>query len=205
MKTPYTHIYKILRLNRFIVLAVLVMAFLSSVISALQVHRAHREHLKNSFAIDPQGAVYPLKREASAENLKVEAEAHLDNFHRGFYHLSPSNYKESLERALWLGDQSVDELYRQKRVDGIYNRILQYGLLQKVTAVKSNIDLSREPYAFETRMEFEIKRGSTTDYYHLRTSGKLERIARSFPYNPHGFVITGFFEEELKKISDEDR
>lgn len=205
MKTPYQHIYKVLRFNRFIVLAVILMAFISSLISAYQVHNTHREHLENSFAIDNQGAIFPLSRESLSNNLQVEVKSHLDIFHRNFYHLSPATYKDNLERALWLGDQSVDELYRQKKNNGIYNRILQYGLLQKVTSIISQTDLSKEPYQFRTLVEFEVMRGSTIDYYQLQTSGSLEKVARSFPHNPHGFVITNFFEEELKKIENENR
>lgn len=205
MKTPYLHIYKVLRLNRLIVLAVLLMAFISSLVSVYQVRQTQKDHLENSFAIDPQGTIYPLTRERISDNLLVEANSHLDIFHRSFYHLSPTSYKENLEKALWLSDQTVDELYKQKKAEGIYNRLLQYGLLQKVTKVQSSIDLNKDPYGFTSIVEFEVLRGSTTDFYRLHTSGKLEEVARNFPYNPHGFVVTNFYEEELKKITDENR
>ena len=44
-----------------------------------------------------------------------------------------------LEKALWLGNSSVDNLYRQKKADGVYNRLLQYSLVQKVLSIDSQI------------------------------------------------------------------
>ena len=46
-----------------------------------------------------------------------------------FYHIDASNYEKNLEKALWLGNSSVDALYRQKNADGVYNRLLQYSLV----------------------------------------------------------------------------
>ena len=49
MKTPYTHIYKVLRLNRFIVISVLLMAFCSSMISLYQVRQVQQDFLNKAF------------------------------------------------------------------------------------------------------------------------------------------------------------
>jgi len=205
MKTPYTHIYNVLRLNRFIVLSVLVIAFTSSTISLYQVRKVHQEMLDKAFAVHTDGMILPLKLTDQKEHLEVEALSHLELFHRYFYDLNTSNYESSLEKSLWLGNQSVDEVYRQKRADGIYNRLLQYSLVQKVTGVDSEIDLTKEPYAFKAKIHFEINRGSITDRYELVTSGELIRVERHFPRNPHGLLITNYFENSLKKLNDEPR
>jgi len=107
---------------------------------------------------------------------------------------------------LWLGNSSVDALYRQKKVDGVYNRLLQYSLVQKVLSIESKVDIQHEPYKFETRTVFEINRGSVTDSYELFTTGSLIKVDRNFPNNTHGLLITDFFEKTLKKIrTDESR
>ncbi len=205
MKTPYTHIYKVLRLNRFIVLSVLLMAFASSLISLYQVRKVQQDFLNKAFAIGDKGTVLPLELVNQQDQLGVEVSSHLDRFHRYFYDLNTSNYKENLEKALWLGNSSVDQVYRQKKADGVYNRLLQYSLVQKVTQIESSIDLSRSPYSFEVTTWFEINRGSTTERYQLITSGELLRVDRNFPHNPHGLLITNFFENQLIKQTDEDR
>ena len=115
MKTPYKNIYNVLKLNRFIVLAVVIGAVLTSVISVLLVLKLHKETVNNAFVVNTDGSVIPLRLVSQQENLTVEVLAHLDLFHRYFYHIDASNYEKHLEKALWLGNSSVDALYRQKK------------------------------------------------------------------------------------------
>ncbi|WP_268225169.1 conjugal transfer protein TraK [Sinomicrobium oceani] len=205
MKTPYKNISQVLRNNRFVVITVVVMAFTATVICSWFTYSIHQKSLNSAFVVSTDGSVIPLKLVSQRENLKIEAQAHLDNFHRYFYDLSSTNYKQHLEKALWLGDSSVDNIYRQKKVDGVYNRLLQYALVQKVISIQSEVDVSKEPYGFRVRTIFEINRGSVTDTYELITTGSLVRIDRNFPKNPHGLLITNFFENSLKKISNEHK
>lgn len=205
MKTPYMHIYKVLRLNRFVVLCVVLISFASSIISMVQVRKAYKQLLNKAFVVNSDGSVVPLSLADQRDNLEVEARAHLDLFHRYFYNLSTSNYEENLEKALWLGNSSVDEVYRQKKADGVYNRLIQYSLVQQVTDIQTELDLIKEPFMFRTVVHFEINRGSITDRYELITSGKLLRVDRNFPRNPHGLLITEFFENSLKKLTDDSQ
>ncbi|MEC7263363.1 MAG: conjugal transfer protein TraK, partial [Bacteroidota bacterium] len=46
----------------------------------------------------------------------------------------------------------------------------------------------------------QIHRGSVTDTYELVTSGHLLQVERNFPHNPHGLLITDFFENSLRKL-----
>lgn len=206
MKTPYKNIYKVLRLNRFIVLAVVIGAVLTCIVSVLMVIKLHKESVNNAFVVNSDGNVIPLKMVEQHENLEVEVLAHLELFHTYFYHIDASNYEKDLEKALWLGNSSVDALYRQKKADGVYNRLLQYSLVQRVLKIESKIDIGREPYHFETTIVFEINRGSIIDTYELGTSGNIIHVDRNFPNNTHGLLITDFFEKTLRKIqTDESR
>ncbi|MCK0135553.1 conjugal transfer protein TraK [Arenibacter sp. S6351L] len=200
MKTPYNNIYKVLGQNRFIVLSIIIAATTISAIALLLVLKLHNDVLNKAFMVNADGQVIPLKLVDQKENLEVEALAHLELFHDYFYGIDPSNYESNLEKALWLGNSSVADLYRQKKVDGVYNRLLQYSLVQKVLGIKSKIVLDREPYLFETTTIFEINRGLSTDIYELTTTGKLLRVDRNFPKNTHGFMITDFFENTLRKL-----
>ncbi len=203
MKTPYKNIYTILKLNRFIVLAVVIGALLTSIISILMVVKLHKETVNNAFVVNTDGSVIPLQLVSQQENLTVEALAHLELFHTNFYHIDASNYEKHLEKALWLGNSSVDALYRQKKADGVYNRLLQYSLVQKVISIDSKINIQKEPYGFETKTIFEINRGVVTDRYELTTTGNIIHVDRNFPKNTHGLLITNFFENTLKKVDNE--
>ncbi len=202
MKTPYKNIYAVLKLNRFVVLAVVIGATITCIVAMILVVLFHQKTVDTAFVVNKRGNVIPLELVSQQENLEVEALAHLELFHRYFYHIDASNYKMNLEKALWLGDSSVDGLYRQKKADGVYNRLLQYSLVQRVLKIESKVDLQQTPFSFRTQTVFEINRGTVVDRYELITTGNLIRVARNFPNNTHGLLITNFFENTLKKIND---
>ena len=204
MKTPYKTIYNVLKLNRFIVLAVVVCALLSSTFSVWMVFNTNQKALNSAFAINTDGSIIPLKLVTQKENFRVEALAHLDLFHNYFYNIDASNYEKNLEKALWLCNSSVDNLYRQKKADGVYNRLLQYSLVQKVLSIDSRISESDGTYSFTTTTIFEINRGSIIDTYELVSTGNLIMVDRNFSNNPHGLLITNYFENTLKKLNDEN-
>jgi len=110
----------------------------------------------------------------------------------------------NLEKALWLGNSSVVNLYRQKKADGVYNRLLQYSLVQKVLSINSQLEEKDGAYSFRTITIFEINRGSIVDTYEMVSTGKLISVNRNFPNNPHGLLITDYFENTLKKLNDEN-
>ena len=201
-KTPYRNIYNVLKLNRFIVLTVVIGAVTTCIVSVLLVIKLHQETVNTAFVVNSNGSVIPLKLVSQQENLEVEALAHLELFHTYFYHIDASNYEKHLKKALWLGNSSVDALYRQKKADGVYNRLLQYSLVQKVLSIESKINIQIEPYGFETKTIFEINRGSIVDTYELITTGQLISVDRNFPNNTHGLLITNFFENTLRKLDN---
>tara|TARA_R110002073_G_scaffold247619_4_gene410526 strand:- start:3929 stop:4543 length:615 start_codon:yes stop_codon:yes gene_type:complete len=200
MKTSYKNIYTVLKINRFIVLAVVICALGSSAFSGWIVYDTHKKALNSAFAINTDGTVIPLKWVVQKENFQVEALAHLELFHSYFYNIDASNYEKNLEKSLWLGNSSVDNLYRQKKADGVYNRLLQYSLVQKVLSVESQLDLQAEPYQFQTKTIFEINRGTVVDTYELVSTGNLIVVDRNYPKNTHGLLITNYFENTLKKV-----
>ncbi len=202
MKTMYKNIAEILRANRFVVLTVVIASTLCTLGSVLVAHKMYRETRGGAFAIGTDGSIIPLKWTLQQENREVEALAHIEQFHNYFYGIDASNYQKHLEKALWLGDSSVDNVYRQKKADGVYNRILQYSLVQKVLSVETELLGESGAFSFRSRVVFEIDRGSVTDTYELRTSGQLITVDRHFPKNPHGLLITAYFENQLKKVND---
>ena len=204
MKTPYKNIYSVLKINRIIVITTVVAAFLSSAFSLWSVFDMNQKMLNSMFAVNTDGSVIPLKLTNQRENLEVEALAHLELFHQYFYGIDTSNFETNLEKALWLGNSSMDNVYRQKKAEGLYNRLIQYSLVQKVKKIESELDLTNSPYPFKTTTIFEINRGSVVDVYELVTTGELIKVDRQFPRNTHGLLVTNFFENSLRKIQNEN-
>ncbi len=191
-------------LNRFIVMAVVVCSMLSSSFSIWMAFKTKKDALNSAFAINTDGSIIPLKLVTQKENFRVEALAHLELFHTYFYNIDASNYERNLEKALWLANSSVDNLYRQKKADGVYNRLLQYSLVQKVLRIDSQVEQQNGSYVFRTVTIFEINRGSVIDTYELVSTGNLIMVDRNFPNNPHGLLITNYFENTLRKIDYEN-
>ena len=204
MKTPYRNIYNVLKINRFVVLTTVLGALLSTLFFGWMVYDIHRSALNSSFAINTDGSIIPLQWVTQKDNIEVEALAHLELFHTYFYNIDASNYERNLEKALWLGNSSVDNLYRQKKADGVYNRLLQYSLVQKVLSIETDLDIQQEPYSFRTKTIFEINRGKIIDRYELISSGNLLKVDRNYPNNSHGLLIANYFENSLRKINNEN-
>lgn len=205
MKTPYQDIYSVLKLNRLVIIIVVVAAFISSAFSGWIVYDTYNKAMDNAFAINTNGSVIPLKLISQKENFMVEALAHLELFHTYFYNIDASNYERNLEKALWLGNSSVDNLYRQKKADGVYNRLIQYSLVQKVLTIDSEVTTNDKVHSFKTTTQFEINRGMVIDRYELVTTGNIIKVDRNFPNNTHGLLITNFFENSLRKLSDQSQ
>lgn len=205
MKTPYKNLTEILKLNRRIVLSVVALCLLACSFAIWTVSRMHQRMLSTAFAISSEGEILPLKLVNTREHLEVEARSHLDRFHRLFYGMDAGNYKTHLDKALWLGDSSVDQVYKQKKTDGVYNRLLQFALRQEVMHVAIELEMDQELYGFRAVTEFEVVRGSVRDRYRLTSSGKLVHVERSFPQNPHGLLITEYFENSLQKLTDQNQ
>lgn len=203
MKTPYKDIYAVLKINRLIVLSSVFFATASSLFSIWMVYNINAKAMNSAFAVNTDGTIIPLKLMAQKESFDVEALAHIELFHRYFYNIDASNFEKNLEKALWLGNSSVDNLYRQKKSDGVYNRLLQYSLVQKVVRIDTQIEEKKGAYSFRTVTIFEINRGSILDTYELITTGNLISVNRNFPNNPHGLLITEYYEKSLKKLNNE--
>ncbi|MFS4418569.1 conjugal transfer protein TraK [Maribacter sp. 2307ULW6-5] len=201
----YNNIHSLFRVNRLIVWSVVLMAFASSSFSGWMVYKIHKESLENVFAIDSNGEVVPLVWANESQHLEIEAMAHLERFHQLFYGMDASTFEAHLDKALWWGDASVDNLYQQKKTDGTYNRLLQFSLIQEVVSVETQLEITRNSIPFSCSVQFVVKRGSVTDRYELETTGILTPVERHFPNNPHGLLITEFFEKSLKKQNDATR
>lgn len=205
MKTPYKDIYTVLGTNRLIVIASLAVAFLSILSALFFAFFMHKKTLNSSYAINLDGSVLPIELRETKESFDIEVKHNLDMFHRAFYDLNANNYETQLEKALWLGNKSVDELYRDKKAEGVYNRLVQFNLVQKVIEIETQIDTRTLPFQFQTVVLFDVNRGNTVDHYQVITKGNLVKIDRNYPHNPHGLLITNFYEEQLKRLPNEER
>ena len=199
MKTPYKNILSVLRLNRFIVLIVVICCFLFSGYCVLMIQKLQQKTINSAFVVSTEGDVIPLTYQDVRDNLLVEIEHHLLLFHTYFYEIDGANYESQIEKALWLGAQSLIKVFEETKARGHYNNLIQYSTRQEIIEVQSKIDANGPVHSFETKVLFDVVNGDNRKRYLRTTTGVIvsEGIKRSFPYNPHGLLISRFFEKEI--------
>lgn len=202
MKHTYKPIQSILRLNRIVVVSIIVCSFGFGLYCVSLINEIRTEALNKAFVVSSKGDVIPLQYVEARENLKVELLSHLDKFHRNFYEIDGLNYKEQINKALWMGDQSVSEVFKATVADGHYNRLVQYSSRQEIVSIESLYTISPEVIQFQTTIVFNVVRGESKEKWERITTGNVSRVKRSFPYNPHGLLISRFFEKSLKKVKE---
>ena len=141
-----------------------------------------------------------LRAISVTENRPVEAENHVDLFHRMFFNLDPDRevIDRNINRAVGLGDQSVMALFEDYEEDGYYRKLISSNTSQRVSIDSIMLDMSGDPYSFRFTGRTVITRPSSVTTRKLVTQGFFRDVQRS-KNNPHGFLI-----ERFQVVDNED-
>ena len=203
MERPKIDIYKTLIINRLVVWGLLIAFVCSSVIFAFSINNLYAKQLNTVLVLDSNGEVIPMKWMQRDENIKVEIKDHLEKFHTYFYQYDAFNVEKSLEKALWFGDNSIEQLYIKRKNDGWYSRVSSYGINQTIEILPENIEIqgNNEPYSFRVKAILSIAQDDQTIRYSFETTGLIIFVSRNYPLNPHGLLITRFAENNRIEIN----
>jgi len=202
MEKPKIDIYKTLIINRLVVWGLMISFVCSSAIFAFSINNLYSKQLNTVLVLDSNGEVIPMKWMQRDENIKVEIKDHLEKFHTYFYQYDAFNVEKSLEKALWFGDNSVEQLYIKRKNDGWYTKVSNYGINQTIEILPENIEIqgNSEPYAFRVKAVLSITQDEQTVRYSFETTGLIIFVSRNYPLNPHGLLITRFAELNRSEI-----
>ena len=202
MERPKIDIYKTLIINRLVVWGLLIAFVCSSVIFAFSINNLYAKQLNTVLVLDSNGEVIPMKWMQRDDNIKVEIKDHLEKFHTYFYQYDAFNVEKSLEKALWFGDNSIEQLYIKRKNDGWYSRVSSYGIKQTIEILPENIEIqgNSEPYSFRVKATLSITQDDQTVRYSFETTGLIIFVSRNYPLNPHGLLITRFAENNRIEI-----
>jgi hypothetical protein len=202
MDKPKIDIYKTLIINRLVVWGLLLSFVCSSAIFAFSINNLYTKQLNTVLVLDSNGEVIPMKWMHRDENIKVEIKDHLEKFHTYFYQYDAFNVEKSLEKALWFGDNSIEQLYIKRKNDGWYSRVSSYGINQTIEILPENIEIqgNSEPYSFRVKAILSIAQDDQTIRYSFETTGLIIFVSRNYPLNPHGLLITRFAENNRIEI-----
>ena len=202
MEKPKIDIYKTLIINRLIVWGLMISFVCSSAIFAFSINNLYAKQLNTVLVLDSNGEVIPMKWMQRDENIKVEIKDHLEKFHNYFYQYDAFNVEKSLEKSLWFGDNSVEQLYIKRKNDGWYTKVSSYGIKQTIEILPENIEIqgNNEPYSFRVKAILSITQDDQTIRYSFETTGLIIFVSRNYPLNPHGLLITRFAEINRNEI-----
>ena len=202
MEKPKIDIYKTLIVNRLVVWGLTIAFIASSAIFALSINNLYTKQLNTVLVLDTHGEVIPMKWMQRDENIKVEIKDHLEKFHTYFYQYDAFNVEKSLEKALWFGDNSIEQLYIKRKNDGWYTKVSSYGIKQTIEILPENIEIqgNSEPYSFQVKAVLSITQDDQTIRYSFETTGVIIFVSRNYPLNPHGLLITRFAENNRVEI-----
>lgn len=202
MDKPKIDIYKTLIINRLVVWGLLLSFVCSSAIFAFSINNLYTKQLNTVLVLDSNGEVIPMKWMQRDENLKVEIKDHLEKFHTYFYQYDAFNVEKSLEKALWFGDNSIEQLYIKRKNDGWYTKVSSYGIKQTIEILPENIEIqgNNEPYSFRVKAILSITQDDQTIRYSFETTGLIIFVSRNYPLNPHGLLMTRFAENNRIEI-----
>jgi hypothetical protein len=202
MEKPKIDIYKTLIVNRLVVWGLTIAFIVSSAIFAFSINKLYSRQLNTVLVLDSSGEVIPMKWTQRDENIKVEIKDHLEKFHTYFYQYDAFNVEKSLEKSLWFGDNSIEQLYIKRKNDGWYTKVSTYGIKQTIEIQPENIEIegNSEPYSFRVKAILSITQDEQTVKYSFETTGLIIFVSRNYPLNPHGLLITRFAELNRNEI-----
>lgn len=123
-------------------------------------------------------------------NRSAEAKNHLRMFHSFFYNLDPDpkDIEKSIERALYLGDNSVRSIYVNRKENLYYEKLVDGATSSRSLIDSIQLDLSSTPYRALVFGRQKLIRPYSITEKSLIASCQLRPVKRT-DNNPHGLFI----------------
>lgn len=130
---------------------------------------------------------------------KIEAEAHINQFHQYFFNLPPDNeYIEyTIGKAMYLADGSALKQKQAMTENGFYSDIVSSSAVCSIMC--DSIRLNQDTLDFTYYGTQFIKRRTSQIKRSMITTGKLQNVPRS-KNNPHGLLICNWRTIENKDL-----
>ena len=131
---------------------------------------------------------------------KIEAEAHINQFHQFFFNLPPDNeyIKYTLGKAMYLADGSALKQKQAMTENGFFSDIVSSSAVCSIMC--DSIQLNQETLDFTYYGTQMIKRRTSQIRRSMITTGKLQSVPRS-QNNPHGLLICNWRTLENKDLN----
>lgn len=133
-------------------------------------------------------------KEALLEDFSISAKAHLRDFIELFFAYDKDTYENRLERALWLGDDSIKAIY--ENLSYWFTTVSQNNIITKILWEDPQREISlsqkKESCLFTLKCLLEVDRQGEKKTFSLLAKGSLTEVSKNFPLNPYGLLICNF-------------
>jgi conjugative transposon TraK protein len=172
-------------------IAVISLAFIA-ISSMIFSYRNVSEFSKRIYVINKSEQFEALTSSVQANRL-VEAQYHVMKLHDLFFSVSPDPkvLQNSIQRAYFLGDESIKKLHDDLQERGFYTSIIQGNINQSIHIDSVKIDMATYPYTCETKFTITQTRATGTDIKEAFSTCNLEDTPRTLN-SPNGFLIRKF-------------
>ena len=149
------------------------------------------EQAQNKVFILYNGKVLEAVASDRKSNLPVELRDHIRTFHHYFFTLTPDEkaIQGTLNKALYLADESAKRQYDNLRESGYYNNLIAANVSQEIEVDSIRLDVDSYPYRFTCFATQKLSRSSSQTVRKLITQGQIRDLKTQTDNNPHGFLI----------------
>lgn len=135
----------------FLLIIILCLSF------AIMLAKIEKNVLRSRTAIDlSDGSVKHITLIDAIKAREMEAYHQCRYFMDNFFEFDKSNYQTKLNRALWIGDNSVKAVYRELLKNGWYNNVIDGNLRQYVSYNDNGIHINFDKKPFAVTINFAI-------------------------------------------------
>ncbi len=200
----HANIEKGIKRNNIITIGLMVLFGLMIVVFGFSTYLIY-VYLDNSrLILSADGTAQKMQRIDAEDALMIECKHHIQLLYESFYSFDQFNYRQQIDKAFWLGDRSIRELYSTKKAQNFYSRIVQNDIDVWSEIDSISVDIQSEPYPVFVKGRMYLRQGLSTKVISLDGKCNLSHVSRNFPKNPHGLFICNWEELPQSIIEDEN-
>ncbi|MES2797374.1 MAG: conjugative transposon protein TraK [Bacteroidota bacterium] len=128
-----------------------------------------------------------------AQNRPVEIQYHVQRFHELFFGLSPDpkQIENNMQKAAYLGDESILRLYNDLKEQDFYNNLIQGNVVQNIQIDSVQVNTANYPYSAVCYFRLSQNRATANSEQFIVSYCKLVDIPRSIN-SPNGLFLRNF-------------
>lgn len=164
--------------------------------SSLLCYKFWNDSIHNFLIVDAKGQNFNLILANRKANKNLTIEGAMRHFYNCLYTFSQYNTETQKEKALWLGDSSIEKIVAE--FNPFYNDIVENNANVESYITEIEISGEKEPYNVLTRGEMLVRSENKIRVYQLDGTCKVISVSADAKLNPFGWQILDW--EDNRKL-----